>query len=317
MTDFVLGAFFVALVVRGWVRGLVREALDVATLIVGAFIAFRFAVPVGGVVADVSGLSPEMARLVGGMVAFVAITIGAAFLSSAIHRTIRRLPALTTLNRLAGAALGGFYALVLATIALTLLAMLPVPMVVDDGIEGSVIAATLTDPVGPVQRGVEALSGDRVLQAVIALRRLVGERFAVAGPGLALPPVEGRTHADLEAARAVFEGLNQERVAAGLAPLAWSEDLAVVATSRADDAYRSGDLSVAGPSLVSRLDAAGIEATSHGENLALAATPEGVAEAVTASVPHRSRVLAGEYRRVGVGVVSGPYGLMAVEVFAG
>jgi uncharacterized protein YkwD len=317
MVDFALGAFFVALIVRGWMRGLVREALDVATLLLGAFIAFRFAGQVGGVIAGMTGMSAEMARLVGGVVAFIGITMGAALASSAIHRTIRKLPTLTTLNRVGGAVLGGVYALALATVALTLVAMLPFPGAVDERVQDSVIAATLTDTEGPVQAGVQALSGDRVMQAVIALRRLVGDRFALGGADVALPPAQGRTQSDVEAARAVFDAMNRERVIAGLPPLAWSEDLALVAVTMADDAYRSGDLGSGGPGLESRLNSAGIRAAVHGENLALAATPAGVHEAIVTSAPHRDRLLGEDFRRAGVGVVSGPYGLMAVEVFVG
>jgi uncharacterized protein YkwD/uncharacterized membrane protein required for colicin V production len=317
MVDFVLGAFFVGLIVRGWMRGLVREALDVATLILGAFIAFRFAGSIGSVVTAMSGISQEMARLAGGVVAFIGITIGSALVSAAIHRTIRKLPTLTTLNRGAGAALGAVYALVLATVALTLIAILPVPGGVDDGVQESAIAAALTDPDGHVQRGVEALAGDRVMQVVIALRRLVGDRSAVDGTGVALPPAEGKTEPNTDAAQLVFDALNRERVVAGLPPLAWSEELAVVAVARAGDAYRSGDLTARGPALETRLSSAGIRAATQGENLALAATPAGVHEAIVASAPHRDRLLEQAFRRVGVGVVSGPYGLMTVEVFAG
>lgn len=159
MIDFALGALLVVLVVRGWLRGLVREALDVATMVVGAVLAFRLAVPLGAVVADAVGVSPEVGRLIAGTVSFVAVTVGAALLSSAIHRTIRRLPAMTTLNRLGGAALGGLYAIVVATVALTLVAVLPVPAALDAGVDESVIADTLTDPQGPVQRGMETLAG--------------------------------------------------------------------------------------------------------------------------------------------------------------
>jgi uncharacterized protein YkwD len=106
-------------------------------------------------------------------------------------------------------------------------------------------------------------------------------------------------------------------VAAGIPPLAWSDELAAVAAARADDAYRSGDLGAGGPTLETRLSSAGIIAATLGENLALAATAAGVHEAVVGSPPHREQLLGDGYRRVGVGVVSGPYGLMAVEVFTG
>ncbi len=316
MLDFVLGAFLVALIVRGWLKGFVREALDVVTLLLGAVIAFRAAGTVGSVISAMSGLSPEVGRLVGGVVAFLAISVGAAVVSGLIHRTIRRLPAMTTLNRLAGAALGGVYALVLATLALTLVSIAPMPEPVTDAVEESTFAATLTDPHGPVQSGVEVIAGDRVMQTVISLRRLFGQRVVVGDGTVALPPAE-HTKPSAGAARAVYEALNKERVSEGLDPLAWSEDLAVVAVGRAESAYRSGTLVPEGPDIEEKLRLVGIPSSQRGENIALAATPDGAHEALVASESHRAELLRVDYRRVGVGVVEGPYGFVAVEVFTG
>lgn len=317
MIDFVLGALFVALVVRGWMKGLVREALDVATLLLGALLAFRFSGAVGNVLSAMTGIAPEAARMVGGFLAFLAISIGAAFVSGLIHRTIKRLPAMTTLNRLGGAALGGIYALVLATLAVTLMSVVPLPATLAKPIDESVIAGRLTDPEGPVQRGVETLAGDRAIQSVISLRRIFGERTVVGGPAVVLPAAAGETRPSSAAADEVFGALNAARVDAGLDPLAWSDELAVIAVSRADAAYHSGTLSVASPSLEEVLDRSGVPHVVGAENLALAGSAAGVHEAIVGSDRHRSEVLGERYRRVGVGVVEGPYGLMAVQVFAG
>lgn len=317
MVDFVLGAVFVALIVRGWMKGLVREALDVATLLVGALLAFRFSGTVGNVLSAMTGVAPEAARMVGGFLAFLAISVGAAFVSGVIHRTIRRLPAMTTLNRLGGAALGGVYALVLATVAVTLMSAVPMPETLAKPIDESVIATRLTDPEGPVQRGVEALAGDRAIQSVISLRRMFGEPSVVGGPAVVLPAATGETRPSVAAADDVFAAINAERVEAGLDPLAWSDELALIAVTRADAAYHSGTLSVTTPSLEEALDRSGVPHVVRGENLALAGSPAGVHEAIVTSDRHRSEVLGERYRRVGVGVVEGPYGLMAVQVFAG
>jgi len=317
MIDFLLGALFVALIMRGWVKGFVREALDVLTLLLGAVVAFRFMGTVGGVIAAMAGIPQEAARLVGGVVAFLAISIGAAFVSGLIHRTMRRLPALTTLNRLAGAGLGALYALVVVTLALTLVSVFPTPVAMTERLEQSTIATTLTDPQGPMQRGVEAMAGDRVMQSVISLRRLVGERTVASSGVVALPPPQGQLHPSGDAARAVYASLNRERVSEGLDPLAWSDELAVLAVTRASAAYRSGDLTTGPGPVDEHLANVGILSSVEGETVALAATADGAHEALVGSVIHKAQMLESRYRRVGVGVVSGPYGLVTVEVFAG
>ena len=54
-----------------------------------------------------------------------------------------------------------------------------------------------------------------------------------------------------------------------------------------------------------------------GENLALAASAEEVHSGLMASPGHRANIESGDFNRVGIGVVSGPLGLMTVQVFTG
>ena len=164
MVDLIAVAVLVLLVIRGWVRGFVREAIDVATLVLGAILAFRLAPLVGRLVTGVFGWSPEPARILGGAAIFVVITIGAAFAGSAIHRALNKLPGTSLLNHVAGAGLGAVYAAVLAIVAVTLVSAVPLPAVLSDELEDSVVAATIIDPDGPAQRAVGAISGDPALQ---------------------------------------------------------------------------------------------------------------------------------------------------------
>ena len=66
-----------------------------------------------------------------------------------------------------------------------------------------------------------------------------------------------------------------------------------------------------------RLVDAGITYRIAGENLALAASPDEVHSGLMDSEGHRANILSPEFRRVGIGVVVGPLGLMAVQVFTG
>ncbi len=319
MVDLVILGLFTGLVIRGWLRGLVREAIDVATLALGVLLAFRMASTTGGLVARLTGLSPEVGRLFGGVAVFLAVSIGAAVAARLINKTMRVLPGLTTLNRLGGAGLGFVYAFVLVLLAVTVLAVVPVPPALAVRMDDSMIAAKLTDPEGTAQRTVGTIAGDRATQAVIALRRVAGERSIVSGAvgNPTLPPVEeSRLRADSAAAQDVFDALNRARVDNDLAPLAWSDGLEVVAVARAGDMYRAGSFTPE-PQLSIRLTSAGIPSTVRGESVALAATPEGAHEALLASDLHSANLLSPDYRRVGAGIIAGPFGLMSVLVFTG
>jgi uncharacterized protein YkwD len=190
-------------------------------------------------------------------------------------------------------------------------------------LEDSAVTRTLTDPDGVPQEVFTTLAGDRIVEALLNLRQTLGTRQVVLeGEETAeFPPAAG---ADLEAdpgsAQDVFERLNRARVDAGEDPLAWSPALARVAAGHAAEMYLEGYFSHVSEetgTVGDRLEAAGIPFVVAGENLALAATTGQVHEGLMESPGHRENILRPEFRRVGVAVVSGPLGLMTVQVFTG
>lgn len=310
MIDLIAIAILVLLVVRGWSRGFVRQALDVTTLVLGALLAFRLAPFVGRVLADLFGWSPDLTRVVGGAVLFLGLSVAAGFAASAIHRSMRRLPGTSLLNSLAGAVLGGVYALVLAIAAVTLLSAFPLPTALAGELEESQVAERVVDPEGPAQRAIEAMSGDRAVQSIIWLRRLAGDWMFVASDDAdLLLPVSNDADAkpSTEAAAAVVASIDRARDEGGLVPLRWSDELAVVAVTRAGAIYRSGSFAEGRP-IDERLELAGIGAVDSAERLLLAPTVEGVGKAIGS---------AGPYDEAGIGIVDGPYGLLAVLVLVG
>jgi uncharacterized protein YkwD len=118
------------------------------------------------------------------------------------------------------------------------------------------------------------------------------------------------------AAQQVFDDLNAERISAGLDPLGWSSDLAIVSVARATSVYRSGFLRL-DDELDAALDAEGIPGTIHGEMLAIAASPHGLSEALVSASAYKTMLIDPSFRRAGVGVVEGPYGLIVVLVLSG
>jgi hypothetical protein len=250
------------------------------------------------------------------------VGIGAAVVTRIIERKAR-LPGLNLVNRAGGAGLALTWGVFLATLVLTLGMVLPVPGAVADVLEGSAVARTLTDPVGVPQEVFNRLAGNRIVEALVNLQDVVGDRRVVleGDQVLELPPSAASELEELrpEAAE-IFELLNRARVDAGLNPLAWSPALAEVGAAYAEEMYLEGyfsHVSPAGASVGDRLAAAGIRYRFAGENLALAATPEEVHDGLMDSPGHRANIESPEYNRVGIGVVSGPLGLMTVEVFTG
>jgi uncharacterized protein YkwD len=161
------------------------------------------------------------------------------------------------------------------------------------------------------------------VEALINLRHLVGERRVVVEDDdvVEFPPVAGGDlDVDPVSALEIYELLNRERVDEGLEPLAWSAALSEVGRGHAVEMYAEGYFAHVSPvtgTVGDRLDGAGIPFTLAGENLALAATADDVHRGLMSSPGHRRNILGTSYRRVGVAVLSGPFGLMTVQVFTG
>lgn len=310
------------LLLRGWLRGFVREAMDLAGLLVGIVLAFRLGPAIGGVVAAMAGVSDGVARVIGGTIVLFAVGIAAALVTAAVERRFR-MPGLNYANRAGGAGLAAAWGVFLATALLTLGVVLPMPPAVAEQLDASAVTRTLTDPHGVPQELFTDLAGDRIVEALVNLRDLLGTRRVVIGPDdrIALTPADpGDLAPDPGAAQRIFERVNRARVDAGLDPVAWSDALALVGADHAVEMYEEGYFAHVSPltgDVGDRLSAAGVPFSVAGENLALAATPAEVHEGLMDSPGHRANILGPGYRRLGIGVISGPLGLMTVQVFTG
>jgi uncharacterized protein YkwD len=322
MLDVILVGFFVFLLLRGWYRGFVREAMDLVGLLLGTVLAFRFGPAVGVVIEAMAGTSADTSRFAGGAIVFLVVGIGAAVATRIIERKAR-LPGLNLINRAGGAGLALAWGTFLATIVLTLGVVLPTPAAVTDTLEGSAIARSLTDPNGAPQQAFHRLAGDRIVEALMNLRDVVGERRVIieGAETLDLPAAEP---GDLEPgpgdAAGIFEMLNRARVDVGLDPLSWSPALADVGSAHAHEMYVEGYFSHLSPftgTVGERRQDADITYRFAGENLALAASAEEVHDGLMASPGHRANIESPDFNRVGIGVVRGPLGLMTVQVFTG
>lgn len=319
MLDLILGAALVMLAIYGWMQGLVRAVISLAVLVVGTIASFRLSGPLGEIIAEMSGTSPDASRMVAGLAVFMLITIAAAFLSRMLHLGIRFLPGVSTLNRAAGAALTVGTAALVVTILLSLITVAPVPEAFAQELEGSVVAETLTEPDGFPQQVLGVMAGDRVVELNLRIRELTGDRSAVASSSIpvVVPPSAA---ADLErmpaAEEEVFQLLNEERVAQEAAPLARSSGLDQVAFDLAMQGYGSGTIQVDDETeLRQRLNDVGIPTTARAELAVLAASPD----AGHVALVERSAQVMGdpEFTKAGIVVLEGPVGLLVVEIYAG
>ena len=319
--DLIVAAVVAALVVRGWFRGFLREALEIAVLVVGMFVVFRLSPVVGSVLAGMANIPYEVARIVSGVILFFVLVIGGALVTRVLSTTLKLVPGATFINRLGGALVGFGYAALVVVLATTLISAAPLSdgmrSSVDDSVGASAVGRRVVEPGGAIQQTVSMVSGERVFATVIALQETVGARLAAGTLPIPLPDVGDASLPPSQlAAQQVFDSLNRARIDEGLDPFGWSADLAVVAVTRADDVYRSGVLAL-DADLAASLRAQGVPGTVNTEMVVLAASTEGISEAFTGASAYRDAILDRQYRKAGIGIIDGPYGYMAVQVLSG
>ena len=310
-----IGAVFV---IRGWRRGMAREAIEAALLLLGTFLAFRLSPAVGTIISGMATLPYEVGRVVAGVVIFVALVVGAILLGRIVATALRIVPGASMLDRIGGAAVGLVFAAIVVVLGTTLLAAAPLPErsrgAIDDALVASPVASAIVDPNGSIQPSVSVASGASVVTSIVAVRDAVGERLMAGTIPIPFPTPNRSDLAPSQAkAHAVFDEINVVRIGAGADPLAWSPDLAIVAVARATDVYGSGLLTLDGD-LDAALRAAGVPGTISDDLVVIAASPDGLVEAIVGVDAYRSLVEDPSYRKAGIGVIDGPYGLIAVQV---
>ncbi|CCO07398.1 Allergen V5/Tpx-1 family protein [Desulforamulus hydrothermalis Lam5 = DSM 18033] len=115
--------------------------------------------------------------------------------------------------------------------------------------------------------------------------------------------------------------INQERLAAGLQPLAYDAKLTELARLKAQDMIVNNYFSHTSPTYGTPFEMmknAGVTYRYAGENLAGAPDVNTAHKNLMNSPSHKANILKPEYTKVGIGVVNGgPYGKMFVQMFNG
>jgi uncharacterized protein YkwD len=319
LIDFILGLFLAGLLVRGWLRGFVRESLDLVGLVVGLWIAFRLSGPLGEFITDRFGVSPEVATIGAGVVLFllfgVAMSIAAHYLSK-----VMSLPGLNLINRIGGAVVAAAYGIAIVLVVVNVARVLPGN---GDRFEDSTVAQAIAGPDAIPQKIFTTLAADAVLGPLASIQGLFGADRAVpeGDEALEIPPAApDEVRQVREEAAAVLQQVNEYRTGQGLAALGESSSLAQVAETRAVEMYTSGRISREHPpggNVADDLAAAGIRLARVGENLALASSARAAFDAMLESPTAIAHFEVPSYDRAGISVVDGPTGRLVVIVLGG
>ena len=320
MIDFVLGLFLAGLLVRGWLRGLVRETLDLVALVVGLWVAFRLSGPLGEFLTERFAVAPEVATIGAGVALFIlfglAMSVAAHFLSR-----VMRLPGLNLINRVGGAVVATLWGVAIVLVVVNVGRVLPGSW--DRRFEGSTVAEAIAGPDAIPQRVFERLAPDGVLGSLAAIQGIFGANRAVpeGSEVLSIPPAGADEVRQVrEETGSVLERVNEHRAGQGLSALGRSATLDAIAESRAIGMYTTGRLSrdhPPGGSVATDVATAGIRLVAVGENLALASSTRAAFDAMLDSPTALTQFSIPAYDRTGLSIVDGPTGRLVVIVMGG
>lgn len=318
MFDFILGLALAAMLVRGWTRGFVRESLDLVGLVLGVWIAFRLSAPFGDFLSDSFDVSPEFARVGGGIVLFVLF---GALLSVAAHylSKLMNLPGLSMVNRVGGAAVAVGWGIVIVLILVSLASVLPLPDDWRDGMDESNVVQVIAGEDAVPRQLFESLAGENVMGAMASIRDIFGSPRAVPEDDETLEfpaAAEDEIRQVRSEADEVFVELNEHRVDTGLNAVVEAGPITELAEEHAATLYRDGMLRRI-EDCARVLGTKGYQVVRCDDRNALAGTAKGAFVGIRDTESGAAMLENPNLDRAGVAVVDGPTGRLVVIVMAG
>lgn len=317
MLDFILGLFLAGLLVRGWLRGFVRETLDLVGLIVGLWIAVKLSGPFGDFLTSGFGVTPEVARIGAGIALFLLFGVSMSVAAHYLSR-LMSLPGLNLINRLGGAAVAVAWGVALVVVLVNVARVIPFLDDWEDQLDDSTVVTAVAGPGALPQELFESLLGDNVLAALDAIQDIFGSSRAVpeGAETLAFPPAPSD---EIRQARdetgQVLEEINEFRAGLGVSPLVPSDAMTVAAEDSAEAMYTSGMLARS-PDCRAVLADSGAQVAGCGEALALAGSALGALDGILESVSGNAELSSSAHDRVGIAVVDGPTGRLLMVYLA-
>jgi uncharacterized protein YkwD len=310
--DVLLVLVILLIALNGYRRGFILGMLDLLGWVLCLLAGLRFYQPVSRWLypfVSETWSQPLAFVLIASITALAIQLIGSALLSR-LPEDVHDRP----LNQVLGLLPGAINGLIVAAILSALLLSVPFNEKVYERASESRVVNRLAVYSKQIEATLHPIFGDAIAKTLnlLTVRPESNERvelpFKVANP---------KPRPDLEAK--MLQLVNQERVKAGLKPLAPDPELTEVARKHSTDMFARGyfaHVTPEGRDPFDRIQDAHITYLTAGENLALAPTVEVAHTGLMNSPGHRANILRPQFGRVGIGIMDGGIrGLMATQNF--
>ena len=312
--------FIVFFVINGWKKGFLLQFFYLMVLLISIALSFRYSDQVGSYISSWFNSNIQLSEIFGGVLIFITVLTVSSFFQNFLANNQKQ-------RDVGNKLLGGFVSLLVSNLILTLIftitSIISVPQFFEDTIENSNLVSFYTDTSGTPQQALELITGTDLIKVVSRIKDLTGKSSVVVGeqgcieiPKYSLSNLSNNNEQKDE----LYELLLTERSNQNLAPLELSEKLSDIALNYAYTMYQDGFWCHKNPKngelVGDRLSKQGFPYIDIGENLALSSSVRSGHISLMNSESHKNTILDNEFKRVGIGIVSGPLGLIIVQIFS-
>ena len=312
--------FIIFFIIYGWRKGFLLQFFYLMTLLIAVALSFRYSYQVGSYISNWFNSNIQLSEIFGGVLIFIIIlTISSFFQNFIINNQKQR----DVGNKLLGASFSLLVSNLVLTLIFTITSIFYVPNFVEKTIENSNLISFYTDTNGTPQQALELITGTDLIKVVSRIKDLTGKTSVVVSeqgcieiPKYSLSNLSNNFQQEEE----LYGLLIIERREENLIPLELSKNLSEVALNYAYEMYQEGFWCHKNPTngelVGERLSKIGLPYIQIGENLALSSSVRAGHSSLMNSEAHKNTILDKEFKRVGIGIVSGPLGLIIVQIFS-
>ena len=312
--------FIVFFVINGWKKGFPLQFFYLMVLLISISLSFRYSDQVGSYISSWFNSNIQLYEIFCGVLIFITVLTVSSFFQNFLANNQKQ-------RDVGNKLLGGFVSLLVSNLILTLIftitSIISVPQFFEDTLENSNLVSFYTDTSGTPQQALELITGTDLIKVVSRIKDLTGKSSVVVGeqgcieiPKYSLSNLSNNSEQKDE----LYALLLTERSNQNLAPLELSEKLSDIALNYAYTMYQDGFWCHKNPKngelVGDRLSKQGFPYIDIGENLALSSSVRSGHISLMNSESHKNTILDNEFKRVGIGIVSGPLGLIIVQIFS-
>ena len=321
--DIFIYIFIFYLIIFGWRKGSSLIIFYIISFLISIFLSFKYSFSIGVYISGWLNSNQQISQIFAGIVIFVAAITSASLIQNII---ISKKDDTEFGSKLLGSFLSLFLSNLILTLVISLVSLFTLPNLIEQQLEDSNLISFYIESDGIPQQSLEIITGTDLLKVTNRIKKLTGNSSVVVDeygcleiPREVLSKLASKDKEALE----MLELINLERISENIDPVQFNQEYSNVAKNYGLKMYSEGFWCHQDPNngyyATDRLREVGFKGkniSEVSENLAIASTIYSGHEELMKSESHRKTILDNEFNRVGIGIVSGPTGLIIVQIFS-